>query len=251
MSKNDDYTKVNLLNYLHRQKYYILIGIDLSRKTITSIPQQINFAEKLKKDDSATMLFIAEKQQKTILNFPRKWNIVNDNSKRNYNVGNEIIYNAGVLKSNLCDHNNTYILVRGIITIADHNLATQVAFKNCAQFTECITKTSGSTVDDAEDLDLVMPMCNLIKYVSNFSETTGSLCFYSKDEATNFNAYSANDDNFGSFKYKTKLLQNKVADRNNGILKNRIFTVPLKYLSNSWRTLEMPLINCKVELKLK
>ena len=61
---------------------------------------------------------------------------------------------------------------------------TQGAFKNCAPFTKCITKTDETPIDDAEHLDLVMPMYNLIEYTSNYSEKTGSLWFYSKDEAT-------------------------------------------------------------------
>ena len=69
MSRNDDYATENLLDYLHHQKYHKLIGIDLSRKANTSIPQQINFTEKLEEDDGTTMFFIAKKQQKTIPNF--------------------------------------------------------------------------------------------------------------------------------------------------------------------------------------
>ena len=69
----------------------------------------------------------------------RKWNIVNDKSNANYNPRNEIIYNAEVLKSNLCDFHYAYILVRGDITIRG-NQVTQVAFKNYAPFTNCITK---------------------------------------------------------------------------------------------------------------
>ena len=69
MSRNDNYTTGNLLDYLYHQKYYKLIGTDLSRQTNTSIPQQINFVEKLEEDDGATTIFIAEKQQKIILNF--------------------------------------------------------------------------------------------------------------------------------------------------------------------------------------
>ena len=69
MSKNNDYTTGNLLDYFYHQNYYKLIGIDLSIKTNTSIPQQINFKEKLEEDTGATMFFIAEKQQNTILNF--------------------------------------------------------------------------------------------------------------------------------------------------------------------------------------
>ena len=131
---------------------------------------------------------------------------------------------------------------------------TQIAFKNCAPFTKCITKIDRTTIDDiddTEDLDLVMPMYNLIEHSSNDSETRGSLSFYSKDEATNFNAYIANTDNFKSFKYKAKLLGNTVVEGANGILRNTTITVPLKYLINFWRSLEMPLINCKVQLKLE
>ena len=87
----------------------------------------------------------------------------------------------------------------------------QVAFKDCAPFTKCITKLHETRIDDAEDLDLVMPMYNLIEYSSNYSETTGSLCFYSKDEAINFNADIKNNTNFKSFKYYAKLLRNTAA----------------------------------------
>ena len=93
-------------------------------------------------------------------------------------------------------------MVKGDISIIGHQ-ATQVAFKNCAPFTKYITKIVGITTDD-EDLDLVMPMYNLIEYSSNYSETTGSLWFYSKDEATGFNADTANDNSFKSFMNKAK-----------------------------------------------
>ena len=69
MTRNNDYTTGNLLDYLNHLKYYKLIGIDLSRQTNTSIPQQINFTRKLEEDDGSTMFFITEKQQKTILLF--------------------------------------------------------------------------------------------------------------------------------------------------------------------------------------
>ena len=69
MSRNDDYTTGNLLDFSYYQNYYKLIGIYLSRQTNTSIPHQINFVGKLEEDDGATMFFIAEKQHKTILNF--------------------------------------------------------------------------------------------------------------------------------------------------------------------------------------
>ena len=104
----------------------------------------------------------------------RKWNIVNDNWNSNYGARNEIIYNTEVLKSNLCDYNDAYILVKDYIT-ATAAPTTQVAFKNCAPFTKFIIKIDGTTINDAEDLDLVMPKDDLIEYSSNYSETTGSL----------------------------------------------------------------------------
>ena len=96
-----------------------------------------------------------------------------------------------------------------------------------------------------------MPMYNLLQYSANYSDTTGSLQFYSKDEATNFNADIGNKKSFKSFKYKNKLIGNTEVNGANGILKNAAISVPLKYLSNFWRSLEIPLINCKAELKLK
>ena len=97
-------------------------------------------------------------------------------------------------------------------------------------------------------------MYNLVEYSSNNSETTGSFWFCSKDEACNFNKNIANTDNYKSFKYKVKLLENTVAQPTpnaaNEILRNAAIAVPLKYLSNFWRSLEMSLINCKIQLKL-
>ena len=98
-------------------------------------------------------------------------------------------------------------------------------------------------------------MYNLTEYSSNYSKTTESLWFYSKDEAIIFNADIANDSSFKSFKYEVKLLGIAVAqpapNAANGILKNATIVLPLKYLSNFCRSLEMPLINCKIELKLE
>ena len=180
----------------------------------------------------------------------REWIIVNYNLKANYDGENETTYNTEVLKSNICDYNDAYILIRGDITVAAAG-ATQVVFKSCAPLTKSITKIDGTTIDDAEDLDLVIPRYNLMEYSSKDSETTASLWFYSKGDATNFNADIENTYDFKSFKYKAKLIGNTVAEGTNGILKNAKIAVPLKSLSNFWRSLEMPLINCQVELRLK
>ena len=111
----------------------------------------------------------------------RNCNIFSDQSNGNYDSGNEIFYNAEVLKHNICDYNDAYILVKGDITVAV-GPATQVVFKNCAPF----TNINGTTIDDADALDLVMSIYNLLEYSSNYSDTTGTLWFHSKDETTNF-----------------------------------------------------------------
>ena len=82
-------------------------------------------------------------------------------------------------------------------------------------FTKCITKIDETKIDDAEDLDLVIPMYNLIEYSSNYSETTGSSWFYSRDEATDFNAAVANDNDFQFFEYKGKLLLENTSAQSN------------------------------------
>ena len=94
-----------------------------------------------------------------------------------------------------------------------------------------------------------MSMKNLIEYSSNFSETTESLWFYSKDEETKFNATIANN-SFKSFECKTKLLENTEVDGANEILKNATIGLLLKCVSNFWRSLQMLRINSKIKLKL-
>ena len=96
-----------------------------------------------------------------------------------------------------------------------------------------------------------MPIYNLIEYISNYSDMTGSLWFNSKDEAANFNANAVSSNNFKSLKYKTRLIGNTGADKVNGILRSATIAVPLKYLRNFWRSIKMPLIKCKVYLKHK
>ena len=97
----------------------------------------------------------------------RKWNIVNDQPSAIYGVEKRIIYSTKVLRYNLCDYNDAYLLVTGNITITGRNFATEVTFKKCAVFIKCITKIDGTTIDDTENLGLVMPMYKLLEYISN------------------------------------------------------------------------------------
>ena len=117
----------------------------------------------------------------------------------------------------------------------------EITFKNCAPFTKCISRINNTDIDNAHDIDIVMPMYNLIEYSDNYSKTSGSLWQYYKDDSDN------NLQNSESFKFKVKITGNTPNDGNTNDVE---IMVPLKYLSNSWRTLEMPLINCEVELIL-
>ena len=124
-------------------------------------------------------------------------------------------------------------------------------------FTSCISKINNTQIDDAEYIDIVMPMYNLIEYNDNYSKTSGSLWQFCKDipavdnndAIIAFNGANATD----SFNFKRKITSQTAADNNNGNIAGRVdveIMVSLKYLSNFWRTLEMPLINCEVELIL-
>ena len=156
-----------------------------------------------------------------------------------------------MLRSNLCDYADAYILVNGRITItgAGYDPAARqadekdkgVAFKNCAPFTKCISIINNTEIDNAKDIDIVMPMYNLFEYSDNYSKTSGSLYQYYKDDPNDNLADSE------SFKYKVKITGKTPDDRNT---KNVEIIVPLKYLSNFWRTLEMPLISCELNLEL-
>ena len=122
-----------------------------------------------------------------------------------------------------------------------------MVFKNCAPFEKCSIEIDGTLADEANLINIAMPMYNLIEYSDNCSDTSGSLWSFKTDEILN-NADVTNDDNAPSFKYKASLITNTEANETKKGVK---IAVPLEYLSNVWRSLEMPLINCKVELLLK
>ena len=151
------------------------------------------------------------------------------------------------IESSLCDYSDAYIVVTGNITATPNNAAARVIFKNCATFKDCRTEINDTFVDYADFINITMPMYNLIKYSDNYSDTSGRLWNFKRDEIIN-NEDVTNDDNVPSFKYKANLMGN--TEDNGG--KNGIkIAVPLKYLNNFWRSLKMPLINCKIELSLK
>ena len=138
-----------------------------------------------------------------------------------------------------------------------------LAFRNNTPFINCISKINNVLIQNAENLHVVMPMCNLLEYSKNYKKATGSLWNYYRDEPNDFPAdnYNANPiTNSASFKYKTSITGKyqiqikKTVKTLSGIiqrLKKGLETVvPLKRLSNFWRTLDMTLISCEVSLTL-
>ena len=174
----------------------------------------------------------------------KKWYVINDENNTIYGV------NKDTGADNLCDYAEAYILVDGTIRATNAVNATRLALKNCAPFTKCNLDIYDEHVDTAENLDIVMPMYNLIEYSDNYQDSSASLYQYKRDEPPEDDAVAnLTADNSSSFKYKVSLLGNPVLDCN--ITKRSVkVVVPLKYLSNFFRSLEMPLINCKIKLNL-
>ena len=187
----------------------------------------------------------------------KNWVEIYDKSRETYSVNKQIRFKTSMLRSSLCDYSDVYILVKGNKSVnntaaADanaNNTNKKFIFKYCAPLTDCISKINNTQVDNAKVIDILMPMYNLIEYNDNYSETSGSLRQYCKDipavnnnsDIVDFNGANATD----SFNFIKKITGQTDNDE---IIDNVEIMVPLKYLSNFWRTLEMPLINCEVIL---
>ena len=161
------------------------------------------------------------------------------------------------------------------IKVADVAADTNVAFKNRAPFTRCVTHINDEHIETGENLAIIMPMYNLIKYSDNYADSSGSLYQFKRDESpmNDINPLNVALDNSTSFKYKASLL-GKETDDDDGddddddnddddddydddddddddrLLKDAKIVFPLKYLSIFFRSVEMPLINCKIHLEL-
>ena len=179
-----------------------------------------------------------------------------------------------MLRSNLCDYSDAYILVKGTITVTvprANNDANNIRdernrpliLKNNAPFVSCITRINGELIEDADNLDIVMSMYSLSEYSKNYRKTIGSLYNYYRDELS----HDADDNNFdnikilnsNTFKYKNKIIGNTYNvdagadgyDVNKNGTQEVELAIPLKYLGNFWRALNIPLISCEVFLELK
>ena len=208
----------------------------------------------------------------------KKWIEVYDESEKSYNLNKEIRIKTPMFRSDLCDFSDAYIVVKGNITVSKKTFTTndfdapnntganatatntannnafggkKLVFKNNAPFINCITKINGIKIDNAEDLDVVMPMYNLLEYSKNYKKTTGRLWNYYRDEP---NSSTDNDNithsilNSKFFDYKANFIGSVTI---NNLTKNDVkIVIPLKHLSNFWKNLNIPLINCEVELIL-
>ena len=127
----------------------------------------------------------------------KKWIEVYDQSEKNYNQNKEIRIKTLMLRSDLCDYSDACIVVKGDITLDGDNDANKrnknLAFKN-APFINCISKINGVNIDNAEDLDVVMPMYKLLGYSKKYRKTTGSLWNYYRDERSK--PLSSNSESF-------------------------------------------------------
>ena len=108
----------------------------------------------------------------------RNWVEINDDIRGTYSPNKHIRFKTAMLRSSLCDYSDAYILVKGNITVnntaaagtAANNTNKKVIFKNCAPFTKCISKINNTQIDNAQYIDIVMPMYNLIEYSDNYSK---------------------------------------------------------------------------------
>ena len=177
----------------------------------------------------------------------KRWFIISDQNAGNNAYGNDedgttIKFETKVIKPNLCDYSDAYILVIG--NIQNKRANSVVAFENCGPFRTCDVTINDEHVEKAEDLDIVMPMYNLLEYSDNYQDSTGSLYQFKRDEPPDDNADVAN--NTSSLVYKSKLISG--TDDNN--VNNVKLVVPLKYVSSFFRSLEIPLVNCRIDLEL-
>ena len=189
----------------------------------------------------------------------RNWVEINYESRGKYDNSN-IKFKTSMTIRNVCDYSDVYLHVKGTVTVpnttgassAVNNTNKKVIFIDCAPFSTWITEIYNTQVDDGQDSDIVMLMYNLIEYSDAYSKTLGCLWQYHRDEPApdnnnNIIDFPANNNN----SILSKLKQQITEQTGNGGTKNVQIMVPLKYLSNFWKTLEILLINCGISLNCK
>ena len=188
----------------------------------------------------------------------KKWIEVQSQSGNTYNTSKPIRFKTSMLRSDLCDYSDAYVWVKGKITVTNpnnnDNFDRRLTLKNNAPFISCISKINCELVENAEDLDIVMPMYNLLEYSKNYDKTSGSLFNYYRDEPSGTtigagnNAINISIRNSKYFDYKTKITGS--LDVGEDEKEDVTMAIPLKYLGNFLRSLDIPFINCEITLIL-
>ena len=225
-------------------------------------------------DKINNLLLSTDNESKQLSKFVTREYVEVSSLSNTYNKNKSIRFKTLMLRSNLCDYSDAYILVKGTITVtapgvnnnADNKRDKRnrpLILKNNAPFASCITRINGELIEDADDLDIVMSIYNLLEYSKNYRKTIGSLYNYYRDELSS----DADDNNFDNINvvnsealnYKNKIIGNTYNlnadaqgyDVNENGTQEVELTIPLKYLGNFWRALTIPLISCEVSLELK
>ena len=188
-------------------------------------------------------------------------------SQNRYNPSKQIRFNTSILRSDLNDFSDAYIVVKGKETVARTSSRSRknrpLAFKNNSPFISCISRVNNTLKENAEDLDVVMPMYNLVEYRENYRNTTASLWDYYTEELTedinDINFLSKNLINSESFKYKTSItgstynVNAAITNAEGNQVDNPAYdgnNYGKKEVEIVWRTLKMPLTHFEVSLIL-
>ena len=225
-------------------------------------------------DKINNLLLSEDNERKQLSKFVTREYVEVNSFSNTYNENKSIRFKTPILRSNLCDYSDAYILVKGTITVtasgvnnnADNirdKINRPLTLKNNAPFVSCIARINGELIEDADDLDIVMSMYNLLEYSKNYRKTIGSLYNYYRDELSDDiddnNFDNINVVNSNTFKYKNKITSNTYNvnagvqgyDVNKNGTQEVELAIPLKYLGNFWRALNIPLVSCEVSLELK
>ena len=225
-------------------------------------------------DKINTLLLSEDNESEKLSKFVTREYVRVNSLSNMYNENKSIRFKTPMLRSNLCDYSDAYILVKCTITVTApevNNNANNIRdkrnrrliLKNNVPFVLCITRINGELIEDADDLDIVMSMYNLLEYSKNYRKSIGLLHNYYRDELSD----DADDNSFdnikvvnsNTFKYKNKITGNTYNvdagaqgyDVNKNGMQEVELAIPLKYLGNFWRALNIPLISCEVSLELK
>ena len=220
-------------------------------------------------DKINNLLLFEDNESEKLSKFVTREYVSVNSLSNTYKENKSIRFKTPMLRSNLGDYYDAYILVKGTITVTvpgvnnnANNIRDKrnrpVLLKNNAPFVSSIRRINGELIEDADDLDIVMSMYNLLEYSKNYRKTIGSLYNYYRDELSD----DADDNNFdnikvvnsNTFKYKNKIIGNADNvnagadgyDVNKNVTQEVELAITLKYLGNFWRALNIPLISCEV-----